>query len=176
MDIESLTRHLSSDIDARIKQSTKTNSAVLVIIYNSSKPKVLMMVKSKSMRHHAGEVAFPGGKFEEQDFDLLETALRESYEEIGINFKRDTIVGQLRSVDTQSSGYLITPFVYITNKLKKITTNAEVDKLLCIPLEELFGSKNYLTKRDITFSYDGHDIWGASARILEELAQKTGLL
>lgn len=176
MELESLVHKLSSKLDARIGDSDKTESAVLLIIHNPVTPSVVMTVKPQSMRYHGGEVAFPGGKLDDGDSDLLATALRESHEELGLEIERDDIVGQLSTVSTQSSGYIITPFVHITNTLKDMVPNTEVDEILCLPLKDLLDSAQTSSSLGLVFAYGGHNIWGASARILAELGHKTGLL
>ncbi len=88
MDINILKEQLSSKIFPEPKHDVKTKLAsVLVIIYDTE-PKVIMIEKSKKLNIHAGEIAFPGGKWIEDDNDLLETALRETGEEIGLNVSR----------------------------------------------------------------------------------------
>ena len=93
---------IQSNIDYRL-------ASVLVVIYDSS-PKIIMTEKPESMKFHAGEISFPGGKFDATDSDLLETALRETGEEIGLHISRDQILGQLDPVKTLNSGFLISTF------------------------------------------------------------------
>ena len=70
-------------------------------------PKIIMTEKPQSMKFHAGEISFPGGKFDVDDSDLLDTALRETSEEIGLNISKDQVIGQLTPVRTLNSGFLI---------------------------------------------------------------------
>ena len=60
-------------------------------------PKIIMTEKPKSMKFHAGEISFPGGKFDVNDSDLLETALRETSEEIGLDVSKDQVIGSINS-------------------------------------------------------------------------------
>lgn len=143
------------------------------------RPIVIMTVKSMRMNIHAGEISFPGGKVDAGDRDLLHTALRETREEIGIDLKRDQVIGRLCSVTTRNSGFVITPFVSIISERPDMTPNAEVEEILEMPLDELLctaapdvnpghdaTSDMYVFEHDAT---KGKPIWGASARILKQI-------
>ena len=105
MDRVILKAQLSSKIFPNPKHDGKTKLASVVVIIYGSEPNVLMIKKSKELNNHAGEIAFPGGKWTEDDRDLLDTALRETKEEIGITISRDNIIGQLENVRTLNSGF-----------------------------------------------------------------------
>ena len=150
-------------------------AAVLVIIYGSE-PTIIMTERPKTMNLHAGEISFPGGTWKEDDNDLLVTALRETEEEIGLKVSRDQIIGQLRPVTTLNSGFTITPFVSLVNKIPKLTPNSEIEKILHIPMFPLLRT----LENDIDpvhksiqemhiFMYQNKIIWGASARILKQV-------
>src|SRR3970282_2863983 len=110
MDTTVLKAQLSSNIFPEPKYDGKTKlSSVLVIIYGSD-PKLLMIEKSRHLNTHAGEIAFPGGKWTDDDIDLLDTALRETEEEIGLTISSDDVITQLADVKTLNYGYTITPF------------------------------------------------------------------
>lgn len=147
-----------------------------MIIHNLVDPTVIMTVKPKSMKHHGGQIAFPGGKLDLADDDLLDTALRETREELGLVVERGQVIGQLPSVITQSSGYEITPFVYIADKVDKMVPNSEVDEILCAPLAELFDTVTTSNELGTVFVHGGHTVWGATARILLSLGRKVGVL
>ena len=176
MDLRSLRHALASDIDAQVGRFGGVEAAVLVIICGTATPSIIMTVKPHNMRQHADEVAFPGGKLEECDGDLLETAVREAREELGFRAQKNDIVGQLRVVYTQTTDYAITPFVCIVDRIACLTPNSEVDKVLCMPFEALLGTCRLDDALGLTFSYKGHVVWGASARILKDLGRRTNLL
>ena len=95
--LDDLKSVLSTSIVPEIKDTVGYRLAsVLVVIYDSS-PKIIMTEKPQSMKLHAGEISFPGGKLDPMDSDLLDTALRETNEEIGLHISRGQILGQLRS-------------------------------------------------------------------------------
>ena len=162
---------IQSNIDYRL-------ASVLVVIYDAS-PKIIMTEKPESMKFHAGEISFPGGKFDASDSDLLETALRETSEEIGLHISRDQILGQLDPVKTLNSGFLILPFVCILKEIPTLVLNSEVEKIFHIPLEPLLDTMmkdsnldHNLIDKMYTFEYQSQIVWGASARILQQIESK----
>ena len=84
----------------------------MVIIYGKE-PTILMTEKAKTLKVHAGEIAFPGGKWCAKDKDLLATAIRETKEELRLEVSKEQVVGKLDSVITLNSKYKITPFIAI---------------------------------------------------------------
>ena len=182
MDTTVLRAQLSSKIFPEPKHDGKTKlSSVLVIIYGSE-PKLLMIEKSKQLNDHAGEIAFPGGKWTDDDVDLLDTALRETEEEIGLNISRDNVIGQLANVITLNSGYTITPFVCIIDKIPQLKTDSEVESILHMPMIPLLQTldddtdPNHKSIQEMyTFTYNGKIIWGASARILKQLVNRLAI-
>ena len=167
---------LSTPINPNIRSDEKYRlSSILVLIYGDD-PIVVMTEKPQDMKFHAGEISFPGGKLDESDSDLLETALRETSEEIGLTITRDQVVGQLNPVVTLNSGFLILPFVSIVDKIPPLSANCEVEKIFHIPLESFLktGARDPDPAHNIiqdmyTFEYQNQIIWGASARILKQI-------
>ena len=129
-----LKKSLSTEISATPHNADHTKLAsVLVIIYDQE-PKVIMTEKPKHLNIHAGEIAFPGGKWSQNDPDLLDTALRETSEEIGLSLPRQKVIGQLEDVRTLNSGFTITPFVSVIDEIPQLHANSEVENILHIPL------------------------------------------
>jgi 8-oxo-dGTP pyrophosphatase MutT (NUDIX family) len=129
------------------------------------------------LRRHAGEISFPGGRRDPEDADLRETALRETEEEIGLARAEVTVLGELPPVSTFVTGYLIHPFVgLIPADQSWRPSPREVDAVLELPLRTLRESRTRtpMERRGISFETDAyivaeHLIWGATARILDEL-------
>lgn len=179
MDANSLRAQLSGEIYPTPKHDGKSKlSSVLVIIYGLE-PKLLMIEKSKELKNHGGEIAFPGGKWSGDDVDLLETALRETKEEIGLSISRTDVVAQLENVRTLNSGFTITPFVCILDDLSKLKPNSEVQSILQIPMVPFLHTLD--DDRDpyhksiqemYTFTFEDKIVWGASARILKHLLNR----
>ena len=133
---------LSTPLTPEIKSDSRYRLAsVLVVIYGKS-PKIIMTEKPKSMKFHAGEISFPGGKLDTLDSDLLESALRETREEIGLNVSKDLVIGQLDPVTTLNSGFLILPFIAVLPVALPVTLmpNSEVEKIFHIPLNSFLDT------------------------------------
>jgi len=179
MDVNFIKSQLSCELCPSPKHDGKSKlSSVLVIIYGSE-PQLLMIKKSKELKNHGGEIAFPGGKWIEEDKDLLETALRETEEEIGLIISRDAVIAQLENVRTLNSGYTITPFVCILDTLPNLKTNFEVESVLNIPmipflrtLDDDQEPYHKSIQEMYTFTFEDNIVWGASARILKHLLNR----
>ncbi len=174
--LDELKSKLSTSINPVINSDGKYRLASILAVMYGKDPVVLMTEKPKSMRFHAGEISFPGGKFDSDDADLLETALRETSEEIGLNISREQVIGQLDPVVTLNSGFLILPFVSIVNYISELSANSEVKKIFHIPLESFLKTEardpdpsHNLIQEMYTFEYQDQIVWGASARILKQI-------
>lgn len=160
--------------------SEQIPAAVLVPIYLSGGRLGVVLTRRRSdLRRHAGEISFPGGRRDPADETLRQTALREAEEEIGLSPKKVQLVGELQSVSTFVTGYVIHPFVGLipAGTAWKLSPR-EVDAVLELPLEDLRESRTRtdIERRGISFQtdayvLDGHLIWGATARILEYLLE-----
>ena len=179
MNLELIRNSITSDINPILSNNDGTKlSSVLIIIFENS-PKILMIKKPITMKHHGGEIAFPGGKISNDDEDLLDTAIRETLEETGIKVKRDEVIGQLKPVTTLNSGFTILPFICILDEIKNLTPNSEVDEFLEIPLmpflqtlaEDSDPEHNSIQEMH-ELRFKNHIIWGASARMLKQITAK----
>ena len=176
MNLTHLKSTLSNSINLDVTVDKKYRLAsVLVVIYGDD-PIIVMTEKPKHMKFHAGEISFPGGKFDDSDSDLLETALRETSEEIGLTITRDQVIGQLDPVITLNSGFLIFPFIATLDFLPTLSANAEVEKIFHIHLESFLKTaakdpdpNHNLIQEMFTFEYQNQIVWGASARILKQI-------
>ena len=177
MILDNLRTMLTSEINPVLENHGKNKLAsILVVIYGES-PIVVMTEKPKHMKFHAGEISFPGGKFDSTDSNLLETALRETSEEIGLTIRPDQVIGQLEPVITLNSGFTILPFVSVVDEITPLSANAEVEKIFHIPLESFLKTmandpdpSHNLIQEMYTFEYQGNIVWGASARVLKQIA------
>lgn len=175
MDINQLKRLLATNIAPHLDDPDTKHAAVLVVIYGSE-PKIIMTKKSQTMREHAGEISFPGGKLAENDFDLMATALRETSEEIGLNLTPNQVTGQLESVRTRNSGFTIIPFVAVLQQIPTLYPNSEVEEILKIPLVPLLKSlkvdddpEHRALFEAYVAKFEDIVIWGATARILKQI-------
>ena len=155
-------------------------ASVLVVIYGRGEPAVIMTKKSRHLKIHASEISFPGGKLDACDgSDLLQAALRETREEIGLSVPRDRVTGRLDPVVTLNSGFLISPFVCVMESVPPLLANPEVESILHIPLEPLLATimpdtdpSHNLIREMYTFTYLDQTVWGASARILKQIRDR----
>ena len=177
MDIEQIRSALTSEINTTSLSELDENelASVLVIIYGKE-PTILMTEKAKTLKVHAGEIAFPGGKWCAKDKDLLETAIRETKEELCLEVPKEQVVGQLDNVITLNSKYKITPFVAILENIPSLKVSSEVESILHIPLVSFLktmAEDNLPEHRSIkemhTFTFEKYNVWGASARMLKQI-------
>ncbi|MGZ4054219.1 MAG: NUDIX hydrolase [Bacteroidia bacterium] len=156
-------------------------SAVLILLfpYKDSIHTILIQ-RPEYDGVHSGQVAFPGGKFEDADVELSYTALREASEEIGIDTKKVEIIGCLTDIYITPSNFLVRPFIAFANEpLDFIANKREVQKIISVDLFNL-NDKKIRSEKSISHSsgikiktpyYDveGLTIWGATAMIISEL-------
>lgn len=157
--------------------SNKIYSSVLVIIHFPHKvPSVLLTKRSLFLKNHPGEISFPGGKFCSSDKSFIDTAIRETHEEIGITVNKKQIIGCLSPTYTYTSKILIYPFIALEDKISdKLQPNSEVERIINLPVEKLKASlteDEYHSNKNFKmfkFIIDNYIIWGATARILKDL-------
>ncbi|MFQ5450327.1 MAG: NUDIX hydrolase [Nitrospinaceae bacterium] len=150
-------------------------AAVLVILFiRNHKACVLMTKRAMHLQTHAGQISFPGGMPEPGDEDLLSTAIRETREEVGVIMTPRSVIGRLDGVRTRN-GIDITPFVSILDSpLDEIFCNDEVHEALQIPLAPLLATQQpdvgfKPSEGMVVYWYKHHRIWGASAKILQQI-------
>ncbi len=175
--LDNLRLILSSKINPVLEDNGKNKLASILVVIYGEPPIILMTEKPKHMKFHAGEISFPGGKLDSADSSLLETALRETREEIGLSLRPDQVTGQLKPVITLNSGFTILPFVSVVDEIPSLSANAEVEKIFHIPLEPLLRTMandpdpaHNSIQEMFTFEFQGKIIWGASARVLKQIA------
>jgi 8-oxo-dGTP pyrophosphatase MutT (NUDIX family) len=159
-----------------------TPAGVLMpLVRRSAGLSVLLTRRSADLKHHAGQVSFPGGRMEAGDADILATALRETEEEIGVAPGCVEVAGTLRSMPT-ISGYVVTPVVGLLPGDVRLTLDPiEVERAFEVPLEFFFDEANAtrterviegVTLPLIEYFYGGERIWGATASMIEEFKLK----
>ena len=151
-------------------------SAVLVGLFESSNGvEAILTRRSQNLTNHRGEISFPGGRLDAGE-SVLQAALRETQEEIGLNPEDVEVVGELNSMATVVSNSHIVPIVGRYRTRPKLhAVNNEVDRVFSVPLSELVQTDTYSQEHwifddrefQINFFYlDDETIWGATARIL----------
>lgn len=155
-------------------------AAVLVGLLEGRKgPEVIMTMRSSKLRHHPGQIAFPGGKRDPEDPDLRTTALREAREEIGLDPSQVEIFGQWPEHETVT-GFAMTPILArVHGPFTPMPEAGEVAEVFRVPFAHLSNPDNYrIEKRMLqgqwrhyyTVPWGPYYIWGATAKILHNIA------
>jgi len=142
-------------------------------------PKLLVIRRSQHLRYHAGQIGLPGGR-QEPNESLLQTAIRETEEEIGVSLQQQDIVGALRPIYIPPSDFTLTPFVAWLDQEPQITIQAdEVESLIVIPFNSLAAPATQTTANVVRdngdtvevpcYQHQDNIIWGATALVISEL-------
>lgn len=157
-------------------------AAVLVpIVDHRDELTVLLTQRATHLKHHPGQISFPGGRIETQDAGPWEAALREAHEEIGLSPERVRRVGYLRS-QLVLSGYWVTPVVGLVQPGFNLQLDpTEVEAAFEVPLEYILDTRHHeprerrigeVTVRTFDIVFRGHVIWGATAAMLLDLCRQ----
>jgi 8-oxo-dGTP pyrophosphatase MutT (NUDIX family) len=150
----------------RVEDKGYDLSAILIPLYErGGEWFVLLTRRTGNVKYHQGQLSFPGGAFNPQDGNLKSTALRESFEEIGLRSEDVDILGELDDVATLTSRYIITPFIGLIPYPYNFRMNSEeVEKIIEVPLRVLGEGEDQC-------EYQGEVIWGATFAIAKNLFQ-----
>ena len=171
---------LTDQIPEKVVHKGLRPSAVLVLIYpKDSSYCVLLNKRTQIVEFNKGDICFPGGAKDSKDADFRATALRETEEEMGIDRKDITVIGEL-SETVVPSGFFIKPFVgTIPYPYQFKPSSQEVAEVLQVPLSVLYDPKTIREEmrvfedgrvfKTIAYGYNRHLIYGATARILSQL-------
>jgi 8-oxo-dGTP pyrophosphatase MutT (NUDIX family) len=161
-------------------------AAVLIPLFRSqAEIRVLLTQRSSELHHHAGQISFPGGSAEAQDADRTATALREASEEVGLRPEDCEVLGTLDPLPV-ISGFEITPVVAQVPSAYVFTPlSSEVARLIELPLKGFLapGALEIVERerlgerlRILFYRVNGEEIWGATARVIEQLLTVAGSL
>ncbi len=146
---------------------------LLAITDHPETPEVILTVRSQHLPTHKGEVAFPGGKMEDHDIDVIATALREAHEEIGLDPQHVTVIGELDQVISRF-GYLVTPVLgIIPHDVSLVADPGEIEAIFRVPLAFfLEGEPDQVDQfgqfKGPRWYYEDYTIWGLTAMMLGE--------
>jgi len=166
--------------DVKIPDGRLTPAAVLIGIRAETET-VILTKRSARLKHHPGQIAFPGGKQDPTDLTLTDAALREANEEIGLPYGIVDVVGTLPPHQTVT-GYQVTPIVgLITADFETVAEAGEVSEVFDVPFAHLMDPAMYLIesrrwrgtmRHYYTVPYGPYYIWGATARMLRAFADR----
>lgn len=176
----------SSDFDLNPDMAFNQNSnfleaSVLIPVLTFKKNlEILLTKRSINLKNHPGQIAFPGGKKENFDISPIETALRETEEEVGLSRNLVEIIASLPTHKT-ATGFIIKPYIGIIRQPFEETLHCgEVDEIFTVPFDHILNGENFsiqtrkwngMERKYYVIPYGPFYIWGATARILLNLSQ-----
>lgn len=177
--------HLNESVEIKNTVVPYRQAAVLApFVFVDSEWHLLYTRRSDSLRNHRGQVSFPGGARDENDHSPIETALRETYEEIGVSGDALEIIGKMPAMKTNSY-FLLTPILAVMDwPVKLVLSEAEVSKVFTIPLAWLADPNNWEERiynhpsgwyGTVVFyeKFGGELLWGITASITQRILQLT---
>lgn len=161
--------------------SVKQSSVLLLIFPDGDRLYTCLTKRPATMKHHPGQISFPGGKVEEEDASAEMTALREAREEVGIDPSSVEILGKLSDLYVEISRFSIQPFLaWADSKPEFAVDFGEVEELILFPISDFVAEETiFETELDTVtgplqvryYPFKGELIWGATAMILSELIE-----
>jgi 8-oxo-dGTP pyrophosphatase MutT (NUDIX family) len=167
----------------KIKASNPKKAAVLVLFYPNENNETcfLLTQRARYKGTHSAQISFPGGKTEISDKNLEQTALRETFEEVGIKEEKVSVIREITDVYIPPSNFLATPFLAYSEQKPSLSINHEVDHAFDVKLTDLLDDSNissvnittsYANKIDVPcFKLNNYIVWGATAMILNEIKE-----
>lgn len=159
----------------------REGAVLLLLFQRENKPHFVLTRRREDLAAHAGQISLPGGRREDGE-SLQEAAVREAYEEIGINPQTVTILGGLTPLYISPSDFEVHPFVgWYAERPAYVPQLSEVAEIIEAPLARILdeGARREETwqRNDVTmqvpyFSIAGHKVWGATAMVLSEFAER----
>lgn len=179
----------SSDFDlnpeASLPAERKLRPAGVLVPFRveGASARLILTVRSSALKHHPGQIAFPGGKQDEGDADVIAAALREAEEEIGLDRASLDMLGTMARHETVT-GFDVTPVLArVPSDFRPRPEPGEVAEVFEVPLSHVLDKANYriearywrgAMRRYFTVPYGPYYIWGATARMLRTLAEAAG--
>ena len=165
--------------DAVIPERALREAGVLIPVVDAAEPRLILTKRSSALKHHPGQIAFPGGKVEDTDRDVVAAALREAEEEIAL---RDVeVIGRLSSHVTVTGFNVVPVLGLVSGKYSVRADDREVAEVFEVPLAHVMDSSNYLiesrqwrgkARHYFTVPWGPYYIWGATARMLRAMADR----
>ena len=181
--LEALRLSLIGQQEPFYSDSKKPRGAVSVLFKEEAQDLwVLMIKRGENPRDPwSGQMAFPGGHADPLDRTLLDTAARETLEEVHVDIRHQEFLGCLHNVQPRNAPMMVTPFVFLLVREVHPTATSEAKEILWVPMSFLLNSENVssirvpIGQREISmgcYVYLDHTIWGLSFRIIQEIVSK----
>jgi len=172
---------LNADIALPVGRKLRLAGVLVPILPTSKGADVLLTKRSSRLKHHPGQIAFPGGKQDEGDSSVIDAALREAEEEVGLPRDHVAPLGTLPTHETVT-GFLVTPVLgWIDRPFDIVSEIGEVAEVFRVPLAHVTETRLYSVqsrrwrgtlRNYYTVTFGPYYIWGATARILRGLAER----
>jgi len=183
--VENLKKLLSSrNVNEIFREGDFVHASVMMILKESGQGYSLLFIKRPESERDpfSGHMAFPGGRMDSADNSKLETAIRETYEEVGIDINSSgRILGSLDDVNPnnpRARNYIVTPYLSVLNEEVVIKPDSnEVERTLWVPMHHLVDDRNLEVRirerdgtevKDYAYQYEQYLIWGMTGRILHQ--------
>jgi 8-oxo-dGTP pyrophosphatase MutT (NUDIX family) len=162
-------------------------AAVIAALYeDDNKVRLILILRNTYNGVHSNQIGFPGGRVEDYDKTLFDTAIRETYEEIGVRVQKNELIRELHEIYIPPSNFNVYPFLVILNHPPSfVKDDKEVKEVITIDLESLLNCKITQTQIPIpeklnelniqndvevpAFKLAGYNVWGATAMMLSEI-------
>ena len=172
---------LNPDVHLPQDRVLRPASVLIALQMVAGRAELILTKRSARLKHHPGQIAFPGGKQDDGDASAAAAALREAQEEIGLPPTMVQVLGELPSHETVT-GYVITPVLaFVRDTFAEIPELGEVDEVFRVPLDHVINPANFRVearrwqgRRRYYYAvpYGPYYIWGATALILRALAER----
>ena len=174
---------LNPEVELPPGRKLRPAGVLIGIDVTAPEPRLLLTKRSSRLKHHPGQIAFPGGKQDDTDTDVVAAALREAEEEVGLPRDQARVLGTMPAHETVTS-FLVTPVVALIEAPFDVRPEpGEVDEAFTVPLTHVLDPANYQVqsrrwrgsrRHYFTVPYGPYYIWGATARMLRAFAERMG--
>jgi 8-oxo-dGTP pyrophosphatase MutT (NUDIX family) len=167
-----------------IKKKNPKKAGVLALFYPNERQStnLLLILRKTYQGVHSNQIGFPGGKSEEKDQDIMQTALRETHEEVGVPPQQVSIIKSLSEIYIPPSNFEVQPFIGLYENPKPfVLQDSEVESLVEVSLSDFMDDAKVFTQKLSTsyaknidvpaFKLNGYTVWGATAMMLSEIKE-----